>query len=294
MSDDFDEIDWEMSGKNFNLKQYPNGAVQNNYFAKGIVGSYDRGQFIECANPGRQFHTYSFDWTPEKLDWLIDGKIVRTFLAKNADNNEHQFPQTPSKIQLGIWNGGDPDQHPGTIGWAGGLTDMTKVPYYTFVKSVNITNYNPAQQYKWTDQSGSWKSIKPINDTAPSSSNTGIKSAASSIPSSVTTRTSMSMSTPNTPSTLRVSSSPSSSGSSGSSGSPSSRGTPSSPSSPSTSKVVSTSAISENGSSERSYVSDITGIGQDRQCYTNSKSLYSCLPDFYNSAESFDNDVAVA
>ncbi|KAH8200584.1 hypothetical protein TruAng_005236 [Truncatella angustata] len=173
MSDDFDEIDWEMSGNDFNLaRQYPNGVVQNNYFSKGITGWYDRGQWQVCTRPQTQFHTYSFDWTPTKLDWLIDGQVVRTFLASQADNNDHQYPQTPSKFQLGIWSGGDPDQNSGTRDWAGGITNITAGPYTMFVKSVKIQNYNPAQHYKWTDQSGSWKSIKLINDTAIRSSST--------------------------------------------------------------------------------------------------------------------------
>ncbi|KAI0126288.1 concanavalin A-like lectin/glucanase domain-containing protein, partial [Xylariales sp. AK1849] len=161
MSDDFDEVDWEMSGNDFNLgSQYPNGVVQNNYFSKAITGSYDRGQFIPCTNPQSTFHTYSFDWTPDRLDWLIDGKIARTFLAANADDNEHQYPQTPAKIQFGMWAGGDPDANEGTRNWAGGFTNMSAAPFTLFVKSVSIKNYKPAKYYNWTDQSGSWKSIK--------------------------------------------------------------------------------------------------------------------------------------
>ncbi|KAH9885060.1 concanavalin A-like lectin/glucanase domain-containing protein [Xylariomycetidae sp. FL2044] len=164
MSDDFDEIDWEMSGNNFNLQsKYPGGVVQNNYFPKGITGAYDRGLYVPCASPQTQMHTYSVDWTPTKLDWLIDGKVVRTFLAKDADKDTHQYPQTPSKIQLGLWDGGDPQQNQGTIQWAGGVTDLTKAPFTMFVKSVKVTNYTPAKSYSWSDQSGSSGSIKPSN-----------------------------------------------------------------------------------------------------------------------------------
>ncbi|KAF7541175.1 hypothetical protein G7054_g860 [Neopestalotiopsis clavispora] len=147
MSDDFDEIDWEMSGNDFNLaKQYPNGVVQNNYFSKGITGYYDRGQWQVCTRPQTQFHTYSFDWTPERLQWLIDGQVVRTFLAANADNKDHQYPQTPSKFQLGIWSGGDPDQNDGTRNWAGGYTDLKAAPYTMFVKSLNQQHFSVVNQ----------------------------------------------------------------------------------------------------------------------------------------------------
>ncbi|KAI1079559.1 concanavalin A-like lectin/glucanase domain-containing protein [Whalleya microplaca] len=182
ISDDFDEIDWEMSGNNFNLDtQFPNGVVQNNYFSKGITGSYDRGQWIPCNKPQTTFHTYSFDWTPTKLDWLIDGKVIRTFLASDSDTTTHQFPQTPSKIQLGLWDGGDPSQNQGTLNWAGGLTNMADAPFTMFVRSVRVTNYNPAQYYNWTDQSGSLKSIKPLNISLPSSTTTSARSTSTTV-----------------------------------------------------------------------------------------------------------------
>ncbi|RYP13036.1 hypothetical protein DL767_010909 [Monosporascus sp. MG133] len=168
MSDSFDEIDWEMSGNNFNLTaQYPQGVVQNNYFSKGIVGNYDRGMWVPLADPQTTFYTYSVDWTPTRLDWLINGKVIRTFFAKDADTTTHQYPQTPAKIQLGIWAGGDPSMNEGTVRWAGGRTDFTKVPFTMFAKSVRITNYNPARYYNWTNKSGNMKSIKGLNISLP-------------------------------------------------------------------------------------------------------------------------------
>ncbi|RYO74342.1 hypothetical protein DL764_010867 [Monosporascus ibericus] len=127
MSDSFDEIDWEMSGNNFNLTtQYPQGVVQNNYFSKGIVGNYDRGMWVPLADPQTTFYTYSVDWTPTRLNWLINGKVIRTFFAKDADTTTHQYPQTPAKIQLGIWAGGDPSMNEGAVRWAGGRTNFTQ------------------------------------------------------------------------------------------------------------------------------------------------------------------------
>ena len=186
ISDDFDEIDWEMSGNNFAFSQ---STVQNNYFSKGITGSYDRGQWVQTPNPQTQFHTYSFDWTPTQLQWLVDGKVVRTFLASQADAGTHQFPQTPSKIQLGLWDGGDPSESGGTISWAGGLTDLNAGPYTMFVKNVSVKNYNPAKFYNWTDQTGSWKSIKPLNTSLPTTSSALATGSTSSAASSTSTST---------------------------------------------------------------------------------------------------------
>ncbi|KAL9081609.1 MAG: hypothetical protein Q9159_007210 [Coniocarpon cinnabarinum] len=183
MSDDFDEIDWEWSGNDFGF-QNSKGMVQNNYFAKGITGTYDRGMFVNIASPQTQWHTYSVDWSPTAIKWLIDGNVVRTFLASDADTTTHQFPQTPSKLQLGLWDGGDQGENSGTVSWAGGYTDVSKAPFTMYVKSVKITNANPAYAYNYTDHSGKWQSIQKIQDphwnAAASSASSKPSSAVSS------------------------------------------------------------------------------------------------------------------
>ncbi|KAF2765675.1 concanavalin A-like lectin/glucanase, partial [Teratosphaeria nubilosa] len=203
LSDDFDEIDWEMSGNNFNMAQYysggvipdqyKNGTVQNNYFGKGITGSYDRGQWEACTNPQTQFHTYSVDWTPTRVEWLIDGVVVRTLLAANADNTTHQFPQTPSRVQIGIWDGGAATEDYGTYVWAGGRTNVSQAPFTAYLKSISIKNYYPARYYNYTDQSGKWTSIKQLNTSLPASySTTSASSSTTKSASSSRTTTSAS------------------------------------------------------------------------------------------------------
>ncbi|KEQ98655.1 carbohydrate-binding module family 50 protein [Aureobasidium subglaciale EXF-2481] len=187
MSDDLDEIDWEWSGNNFRDTA---GKGQNNYYGKGITGDYDRGSFFSVASPQTQFHTYTIDWTATQLTWSVDGAAVRTLHAANADSGFHQYPQTPSRFQMGIWAGGDPGNAWGTVDWAGGYTDFTKAPFTYYVKSVKITNYNPAYAYNWTDNSGSSRSIKVISKPAVVSSST-----SSSSSSATTTRASTTIST---------------------------------------------------------------------------------------------------
>lgn len=179
MSDNFDEIDWEFSGNNFNLST--TGMGQNNYFGKGITGDYDRGMFFNVASPMSQTHTYVVDWTPTQITWSVDGVIVRTLLATDCKDNNHQFPQTPSKFQLGIWDGGDAGANWGTVSWAGGYTDLTKAPFTMYVKSVKITNANPAYAYNYTDQSGKWQSIQLIKESIVSSSS----SSKATVPSTI-------------------------------------------------------------------------------------------------------------
>ncbi|KAH0269916.1 carbohydrate-binding module family 50 protein, partial [Aureobasidium melanogenum] len=169
MSDDLDEIDLEFSGNNFGDTV---SKGQNNYYGKGITGDYDRASFFNVASPQTQFHTYTVDWTSTSLTWSVDGTIVRTLYAANADSGSHQYPQTPAKFQLGIWAGGDYGNAWGTVSWAGGYTNYTQAPFTMYIKSVQITNYNPAYAYNYTDNSGRSGSIEYLSAPAVSSSST--------------------------------------------------------------------------------------------------------------------------
>ena len=164
LSDDLDEIDWEFRGG-------ITDSVQTNYYGKGYTGSYNRSTTNAVATPQATFHTYALDWSKEALIWSIDGQVIRTLKAADADGNGSQYPQTPMKISLSLWDGGDKDADPATVQWAGGYTPLPPPqPYTMYIKSVKVWNANPGQQYQYTDKSGSWKSIKVINETMASSS----------------------------------------------------------------------------------------------------------------------------
>ena len=181
ISDDYDEIDWEFSGNNFGATS-SSGQVQTNYYGKGNTGYYDRSTNADVNQPQASFHTYSVDWTKDQLVWSIDGNPVRTLLTSQCDNDTHQYPQTPMKLQLGLWDGGDPDGNPGTVNWAGGYTNLSQAPFTMYVKSVSITNYNPGYGYNYTDTTGSWESIQILESP--------LSSVSSRVSSSVYTSTS--------------------------------------------------------------------------------------------------------
>ncbi|KAJ5556672.1 hypothetical protein N7494_000587 [Penicillium frequentans] len=165
-SDDLDEIDWEQ------ISTWDT-EIQTNYFGKGNTTSYDRGTTVPVSTPEETFHTYSIDWTSERIEWLLDGEVVRTLKYADAVDGAN-YPQTPMRIRIGIWAGGDPDNSEGTIEWAGGKTDYSTGPFSMYVESVNIINYNPASAYEYTDNSGAYTSIKATNvtfSTNPSSAN---------------------------------------------------------------------------------------------------------------------------
>ncbi|XWW98234.1 hypothetical protein V2A60_006231 [Cordyceps javanica] len=162
LSDDLDEIDIEFMGANATQ-------VTTNIFSKGDEDDHSFGkEHVMAGGNQDDYHTYIVDWTKDRLEWSIDGNVIRT-LAYNDAKNGDKFPQTPMRMNIGIWAGGDPSLPEGTITWAGGKTDYSKGPYTMFVKSIKIEDYTKgAKEYSYGDQTGSYQSIqiKEGNSTA--------------------------------------------------------------------------------------------------------------------------------
>jgi hypothetical protein len=153
-SDDLDEVDWEWIGGN-------DSYVQTNYFGKGNTTSYDRAVWHPVSDPQNTWHNYTVDWTPEKLEWFIDGESIRVLNYADA-NGGANFPQTPCDVRLGIWAGGDPKEPNGTIEWAGGETNYDEVPFTMTVKSVRVSDASRGTEYVYGDRTGSYESIKVL------------------------------------------------------------------------------------------------------------------------------------
>ncbi|KAH9883980.1 glycoside hydrolase family 16 protein [Xylariomycetidae sp. FL2044] len=151
-SDVLDEVDWEFLGGN-------STHASTNYFGKGHQDFHNAGYHPVNGSTQDDWHNYTCVWTQDKLEWHIDGELVRTLLAVDA-NNTLYYPQTPMKLSLGIWAGGDSDQPQGTIEWAGGLTDYSQGPFTMYVKSAYVEDYSTGKEYTYSDKSGDWDSIK--------------------------------------------------------------------------------------------------------------------------------------
>lgn len=208
-SDDLDEIDLEWVGRD-------NGHAQSNWFhlGAGPDEKYDRGATHDVADVTGTFHTYSFDWTPERLQWLIDGKPVRTVTVADAKG---KFPTSPCYLRIGLYSAGAPDALKGVKEWAG-ETDMSKAPFDVVVKSVKLVDYaggataatKDVKEYSYGDNSGKAESIQFHPE---GSGNTGSKgeSDASSSPapassSSAAPKESSSASKTDVPSSMTTSS----------------------------------------------------------------------------------------
>jgi hypothetical protein len=93
-----DEIDFEF------LTNRPDG-VQTNIYANEELG-VGNVQFIPFASGSiTDDHTYEIKWRPGQVDWLVDGRIVRT--------DTRHVPAGPMRFHLNIWvpDPGWPEAH---------------------------------------------------------------------------------------------------------------------------------------------------------------------------------------
>jgi beta-glucanase (GH16 family) len=155
LSDTLDEVDWEFFGTNATF-------AASNYFGKGAE-DFTNGEYHSTGfDVYQDYHNYTTIWTKEKLEWWIDGRHVRTLLSNDA-NNHKNFPQTPMRLSLGIWAGGDPRLPEGTRDWAGGTTNYDEGPFEMYIKSVKVEDFSKdSKTFIYGDRSGMWDSIEIV------------------------------------------------------------------------------------------------------------------------------------
>jgi endo-1,3-1,4-beta-glycanase ExoK len=91
---EWDEIDFEFLGKD-------SRTVSINHFTNGKA--YD-GKLVQLGfDASANFHNYAFDWSPNKIRWYADGKLV----AETADNSP--IPHNPGMMFLTLWSGAQPE-----------------------------------------------------------------------------------------------------------------------------------------------------------------------------------------
>ncbi|KAI1763052.1 hypothetical protein GGR53DRAFT_521227 [Hypoxylon sp. FL1150] len=164
-SDVKDEIDFEWVGTELDI-------AQTNYYFQGIPDYTHSTNITGLSNTNEEWHTYEIRWTPDRIEWYVDDKLGRTqekSTTWNETANQWNFPQTPSRVQLSIWPGGDPTKNaPGTIEWAGGEIDWDSDDikkdgyYYATIGEVTIDCYqtdkapgtNSGKSYVYKDARG--------------------------------------------------------------------------------------------------------------------------------------------
>ncbi len=65
-----------------------------------------KGKIVPIDKPYSEFHVFSIEWTPEKIDFLLNGKVYFVFTNDHKSENEWPFDQ-PFYLKLNIALGGD-------------------------------------------------------------------------------------------------------------------------------------------------------------------------------------------
>ncbi|KZZ99602.1 cell wall glucanase (Utr2) [Moelleriella libera RCEF 2490] len=168
LSDIKDEIDYEFIGSDLKT-------AQTNYYFQGVIDYHNSGN-ITLSDTFANYHDYEIRWTPDKIEWLVDGQVGRTKERKDTWNSTTQnwmFPQTPARVQLSIWPGGAASNPKGTVDWAGGPIDWNNAPdiksvgyYYSAFSEVSIQCYN-AQNAPGTNKGTSYvyNNVAATNNT---------------------------------------------------------------------------------------------------------------------------------
>jgi beta-glucanase (GH16 family) len=124
-----DEIDFEVLGNDTTT-------VQTDLFYRGIpeFPKHTGTHYVGNVSVENQ---YTIDWNRKRIEFSINGKVVRT--VNQADSyqvnvttsngtrpfGKYWYPETPSQVQFGLWDGGNsPDA--GVSAWAGGKTDLSQ------------------------------------------------------------------------------------------------------------------------------------------------------------------------
>ncbi|KAI4305752.1 hypothetical protein L6164_029099 [Bauhinia variegata] len=143
-----DEIDFEFLG---NLSGDPY-IVHTNVFSQG-KGNREQ-QFYLWFDPTKKFHTYSIDWSPQLIIFLVDDTPIRVF--KNLESTGVPFPKSQAmRVYASLWNADD---------WAtrGGLvkTNWTQAPF-----SASFRNFK-ANACVWSSASSCVKNNTSLGTNA--------------------------------------------------------------------------------------------------------------------------------
>jgi beta-glucanase (GH16 family) len=150
-SKDLDEIDIIES-----FGSFPQ-TFQTNYFVKGDVSHHNRGVYHISHIPlHSQYQKVAIEWNQIKICWYFNDLLVRETHYLNPDG----YPSSPMYLKISLWAGGDLSNDPGTIQWAGGITDYTQLPVTMVIRNIFIHDYSTNNKYYYGSSNTNPTAIK--------------------------------------------------------------------------------------------------------------------------------------
>lgn len=105
-----ENVDWPLCGE-IDIMEHV-GYMKDSVFGTIHSASYNhmkgtqKGKGILINNPYTQFHTYSIEWTPQKIDFFVDGQLYNHIVNEHLTNKEWPFDQ-PFFLILNLAVGGN-------------------------------------------------------------------------------------------------------------------------------------------------------------------------------------------
>lgn len=150
-SENLDEIDIIES-----FGSFPQ-TFQTNYFVKGDVSNHNRGVYHVSHIPlHSQYQKVAMEWNQIKICWYFNNLLVRETHHLNSDG----YPSSPMYLKISLWAGGDLSNDPGTIQWAGGITDYTQLPVTMNIRNIFIHDYSTNNKYYYGSSNTNPTAIK--------------------------------------------------------------------------------------------------------------------------------------
>ncbi|KAI0351873.1 concanavalin A-like lectin/glucanase [Trametes cingulata] len=126
IADEHDEIDVELVGgdpQHWQTNVFA-PAAQDKQPLYGVFGEIE--DYAHAPKNVKETHSYTIDWNAERIQWSVDGSVVRTLRKGDTKKNGAlHYPSHPARLQLGIWDASAPA---GTSEWAHGPIDWDKAP----------------------------------------------------------------------------------------------------------------------------------------------------------------------
>ncbi|KAK8164201.1 concanavalin A-like lectin/glucanase domain-containing protein [Phyllosticta citrichinensis] len=147
VSDTGDEINWQMLGSELRMPK-------SGYAGQGIQGR--RRDHIPMSTSTYDnepiYHTYSIDWSEDRIQWEVDNEVVRTMVPQETSGGA-AYPQTPSRVRIGVTADG------------AATNASTSAPLKMYVRKVMVKNDYHSQYYEFVDRSGKVGSsnMEPLN-----------------------------------------------------------------------------------------------------------------------------------